>query len=68
LARERATLGPAAYAQEYELEFLAPDDAAFSWDTIARMTTDDAPLWTDDELALPAALHRERAREAARHA
>jgi hypothetical protein len=67
LARERATLGQGAYQQEYELEFLAPDDAAFSWDAIQRMTTDDAPLWTADELALPVDVHHQRAGEVVRY-
>jgi hypothetical protein len=67
LAEERAALGPHIYAREYACEFQDAEDAAFSGAAIARMVTDDQPLWTPDELALPVDLHHQRAREAARY-
>jgi len=67
LAEERAALGPHIYAREYACEFQDADDAAFSGAAIARMVTDDPPLWTSEELALPIELHHQRVREQPRY-
>lgn len=52
LARERASMPGWVYRQEYECEFLDPEDAVFSHERIMAALSDDvAPLFPEDGIA-----------------